>query len=319
MNHPPKVSIVLPVHNAAPYLAQCIDSLLGQTLSDFELVIINDGSTDDSAEVIATYQRQDPRIRFINHQQNRGLVAVLNSATALCQGKYIARMDADDWCEPERLALQCDVLDSQPDISVVGSWIALFGARQEVWHYRMQDEFIKALLLFRTNAMPHNSLIAKRECLERFQYDPAYIHVEDAELWSRMMMQAPEVRFANIPRVLTHYRIHHNQVSEQHKDIQQQQFCRIIRKLLENLLGSVSSHDWQCHWALIDNTTPPPPLSDVANWVNRLLGAYRERYGDGAFAIEEKWLNHCRHRGEPHYARAAVDMPSHFYFLKEAP
>ncbi|MDH2431294.1 glycosyltransferase family 2 protein [Pokkaliibacter sp. MBI-7] len=311
----PKVSVVLPVFNAAPYLNQCIDSILGQTLEDLELVIVDDGSADESAEIAKSYLDKDCRVRFLQNQENMGLISILNKAPEICQGDYIARMDADDWSVPERLLLQCNYLDANPHIDVVGSWIALFGSRNEVWHYRAQNDFIKALLLFKNNGMPNNSIVVRRPLLERFKYDSSYIHVEDAEFWTRVMIEMPEVRYANIPRVLTHYRIHNSQVSETHKHIQQFQYQRIVRRLVEYLVGPVTEEEWLCHWALIEDTALD--LVVIARWTNKLITAYQEKIGNGDYAIEEKWLNLCVKRNRLADVRRLVNMPQNFFFIKE--
>ncbi|WP_110186270.1 glycosyltransferase family 2 protein [Pokkaliibacter plantistimulans] len=311
----PKVSVVLPVFNAAPYLNQCIDSILNQTLQNIELVIVDDGSTDESVDIARSYLEKDRRVRLLQNKKNMGLINILNRAPEICQSKYIARMDADDWSVPERLLLQCDYLDANSEIDVVGSWIKLFGGRNEVWHYRAQNDFIKALLLFKNNGMPNNSIVVRRELLEQFKYDSSYIHVEDAEFWTRVMIERPDVRFANLPKVLTHYRIHNTQVSEKHRDVQQFQYKRIVRRLVEFVAGSVTEDEWLCHWSLIEDTGQE--LAAIARWVNKLITAYQGKFGYGEYAIEEKWLNICIKRNRLADVRCLVNMPERFFFIKE--
>lgn len=115
--HNPSVTVLMPAYNAGPYIAEAIDSVLQQTFTDFEFIIINDGSTDNTAEILKQYN--DPRIVIIS-QQNRGLIDTLNDGIKMSKGEYIARMDADDMCLPERLEVQYNFLTSHPDYDMVG-------------------------------------------------------------------------------------------------------------------------------------------------------------------------------------------------------
>ena len=116
----PSVSVLMPVYNGEEYLAEAIESVLSQTFSDLEFVIINDGSTDGTGRILADYEQRDERIRVI-HRENRGLAAALNQGLDLARGGYIARMDADDVSHPERLAIQVAYLDSHPEVGLVSA------------------------------------------------------------------------------------------------------------------------------------------------------------------------------------------------------
>lgn len=117
MNLTPPVTVLLPIYNAAPYLREAVDSVLAQTFTDYELLIINDGSTDDTADILASYK--DERITIIT-QQNIGLIATLNKGLSIAKGKYVARFDADDVCYPDRLKLQYDFLEAHPEYVIIG-------------------------------------------------------------------------------------------------------------------------------------------------------------------------------------------------------
>jgi len=114
----PKVTVLMPVYNAEKYLKEAIGSILGQSFSDFEFLIINDGSTDSSVKIIKSYD--DPRIRFIANEKNLGVIPTLNKGFALAQGEFIARMDADDISLPKRLELQADFMDKHPEAGAIG-------------------------------------------------------------------------------------------------------------------------------------------------------------------------------------------------------
>ncbi|MFQ3197435.1 MAG: glycosyltransferase involved in cell wall biosynthesis [Paraglaciecola sp.] len=287
----PTVSVVLPVFNAAAYLPQCIESILKQSYDDFELIIVDDGSCDSSLLIMYEYAQKDDRIIIVKNRENQGLISVLNNVVILCKGKYIARMDADDWSEPNRLATQVDYLDKHDRVAIVGSWIRLFGQKNETWHYRQHDEFIKALLLFKTNGFPHNSIICRKFVFEKFKYNVSYPYIEDTELWIRIMLDAPRIKFANIPIVLTHYRISDNQTSAKHKVMQDDGYIQIITNILQRLVPGVTEAEINIHFAIINGIVPKTKkeLIDMGCWVCKLSGMYNNFLPDSFAVIAEKW------------------------------
>ena len=213
----PRITVALSVYNNARYLAQALDSILAQTFADFELVIVDDGSTDGSAAIIDRYAATDPRIRVIR-QANQGLVASLNHIIAVARGPYIARMDGDDVALPERFARQVGFLDANPDHGVIGTQIWTIDTRghhrsaQPVDHPLSADVIAAAL----TTASPlcHPSVMMRRDVLEAAGgYRPAYRHCEDYDLWLRL---AERTRIANLPDRLHLYRYSPSQVSHRH-------------------------------------------------------------------------------------------------------
>ena len=123
----PRISVLMTAYNSQQYVAQAMESILNQTFSDFEFIIINDGSTDDTARIIRQYATRDSRIKFIDNKVNKGLISVLNQGLELCKGEYIARMDSDDISIPTRFALQLEYMDAHPDVGVLGGAISRFG------------------------------------------------------------------------------------------------------------------------------------------------------------------------------------------------
>ena len=201
----PKLSIILPVYNGLPYLAEAINSILHQTLQDFELIIINDGSTDGSGELIG--QINDARVRYYR-QSNRGLAATLNRGIALARGQYIARQDQDDVSFPLRLEKQAGFLDAHPDVGMVGMaaeiWVGDVRTDRQLRH-PSDDASIRFGLLF-DNYFVHSSVMIRRSVLEEvggYSEDLSRQPPEDYELWSRVMRS---YQVANLPEVLMAYR-----------------------------------------------------------------------------------------------------------------
>ncbi len=204
-DYSPKVSVILPVYNGQDYLAEAIDSVLSQSFGDFELIIINDGSTDSSAEIFENLD--DPRIRFFQ-QTNKGLPATLNRAISLARGEYIARQDQDDVSFRHRFEQQIVFLDANPDVGIVGTsaeiWVGNSLSNRFLRH-PTDDALLKFGLLF-DNHFVHSSVMIRRAAFDYLGgYSEDFLRQppEDYELWSRIMKK---YRVANLPDVLLKYR-----------------------------------------------------------------------------------------------------------------
>jgi len=227
----PKVSVLLPTHNAARHLPSALASLLAQTWEDFELLVMDDGSVDGTAGIVAEVAGQDRRVRLFR-RPHRGLVATLNELVAHAQAPYIARMDADDIARPERLAQQVAHMDGHPRTGVLGCWVQTFGERTEVWHFRRWDNYSRNLMLFGVTVLCHPSWMVRRTLYERHPYDEAFCHIEDREWLARVAATEREVEFVALPRVLLDYRVHADSVTGRHQAAQQARTGTIVARLL---------------------------------------------------------------------------------------
>jgi glycosyltransferase involved in cell wall biosynthesis len=203
----------LPVFNGERYIETAVRSILDQTLRDFELIIINDGSTDNTLELIKGYSYKDNRIKVLMNQENRGLVYSLNYGLANARGRYIARMDADDFSHPLRLAKQVAYLDSHPEIGLLGSAVCKINEKgQCIATYNLpgDDILIRWNSLFDC-AFCHPSVMFRREFYEiTGGYDPKMENAEDYALWSKMLTLT---KTANLPDPLVNHRKSDTQVS----------------------------------------------------------------------------------------------------------
>ena len=208
----PRVSILMPVYNVAPYLREAIDSILNQTFEDFELIILDDCSPDNSAEILDTYT--DERIVRYRGEKNMGLSNVLNVGMAMARGEFIARMDSDDLSTPERLAVQVAYLETHPDVDLCSCGMQLFGAKQETWVRETNVEDVKITALFYSPIL-HASSMWRREAFERvgLRFRQEMVPAEDYDMWTRAM--AAGLRLVNIPQVMYLYRIHPSQATTQ--------------------------------------------------------------------------------------------------------
>lgn len=213
----PKITVLMPVYNAEKYLNEATNSILNQSFTDFEFLIINDGSTDDSKRIIQSYN--DRRIRYVENEKNLGLIETLNKGFDLALGEYIARMDADDISLPNRLEEQVRFLESSPDIGIVGSQIKTIGDIDGYIRRRPTNpDEIKCALLFDT-PLAHPSVVIRKKVFadNGLKYDPDFKHAEDYELWTRAV---DCTKAANIDKVLLYYRIHQKSVSHTYHEEQ---------------------------------------------------------------------------------------------------
>lgn len=203
----PLVSIVLPAYNAATTIARAVRGVMAQTLSDWELLIIDDGSTDDTVEVVERVGNGDLRVRCLRRAHG-GMVDALNAGLAAARGRFIARMDADDEMLPERLAAQVALLEARPEIGVASCLVAFGGeasvargyALHVAWMNALRDPDAIALNRFVESPVAHPSVLFRREVLHRHGGYAATGEPEDYELWLRWMDAG--VRFAKVPEKL---------------------------------------------------------------------------------------------------------------------
>jgi glycosyltransferase involved in cell wall biosynthesis len=239
MSKTPKISVILPVYNCELYIKETIDSVLEQTFSDFELLVIDDCSTDNTVSVIKEFL--DERICLIEKEKNSGLINSLNFGISIAKGEYIARMDGDDICLPERFAKQVAFLDKNPAIIMCGTAIKFIGSSCGNLFYPQTNEEVKICLFSFSPTFAHPTVMGKKIFFKNNNYDIAYEHAEDYELWTRLVQEGEA---ANLNEILLEYRVHPNQVSVTKKNIQDLNSYKSRLKMLQSLqLDSKYSED----------------------------------------------------------------------------
>lgn len=236
----------MPVYNGGEYLEESIVSIIAQTFEDWELIVVDDGSTDDSASVIKRYAESDSRIKYHANEKNLGLIATLNKAIALCTGAYIARMDADDVSMADRFEKQYRFLEDNKDIAMCGTDAILIdsaGNSTGKISGLETDEYLRVNLLF-TTSFVHPSMMIRTGVLKENLYDNAYKHAEDYELWCRI---ARKHKVANLPRSLLKYRWHTANVSVVNQKAQEDIKQKIIREQLLSIGLNPSEEELYLH------------------------------------------------------------------------
>ncbi|MCY3779182.1 MAG: glycosyltransferase family 2 protein [Chloroflexi bacterium] len=206
----PQLSVIMPVYNGEKYLAEAIESILAQTFTDFEFLIVDDGSTDRSVEIIKSYGNRDSRIRCFQHMENLGSPSSRNHGIAEARGEYIATMDCDDISLPQRFERQIAFMRANPDIGLLGTGVQAVDADLNptyLFNLPRQHAHI-ALNLFIGFFFVHSSTLIRRQYLDAVGcYDTKYRHLDDLYLYFRLLADT-QIRFANLREVLVLYRIH---------------------------------------------------------------------------------------------------------------
>jgi len=206
----PTISVLLPVHNAESYIRQSVESVLAQTFTDFEVLALDDGSTDRSLSILRGYEAQDLRVRVLS-RESRGLVPTLNELITGARGRFLARMDADDICRPQRFAKQIRYLEDHPECVVVGTAVLLVDPKgmpiREFVYPSMHEEIDSGHLSGAGESrLCHPSIVMRREAVLRAgKYCERYRFAQDMDLYLRL---AEVGRMANLPEVLLEYRHH---------------------------------------------------------------------------------------------------------------
>ena len=294
------ISVIIPVFNRAAYISESIKSILSQTLEDFELIIVNDGSTDETVEVVEQFD--DPRIRLIHHEENRGISQARNTGLQHVQGEYIAWLDSDDYAYPDRLAKQSSYLKDHPQIAMVGSCAGLRGPEGErLKGYRIPPFSygdICAWLLFRS-AFQQSSIFGRSDILTRYPYRIELPVCEDFDVFVRIARQH---QVCNQPYVLIDRRIHPDQIYRLSQDSIRTENRTVVMEQLRHLGINASEEDIERH-ALLGSVlkhrdhTPDMEFLDWAeHWLMGLRGSDIPYTKESInFATGFFWAKACYH------------------------
>jgi glycosyltransferase involved in cell wall biosynthesis len=313
----PTVSVVMPVRNGIPYLAEAVDSILGQTFSDFEFLIADDASTDSTPDVLAEYCSKDSRVRVLGQEQP-DYMGALTRACAEARGRYIARMDADDVALPDRLDREVAVLESRPALAVVGTQTTLIDNSGRAFGYKgypVGSQAIKEMLLEK-NCMAHPTAVIRREHFASVGgYRRAFAASQDYDLWLRL---AERYQLDNLPQPLMSRRIHDAQVAEDRLDTQV--LCSLAARAAAVIRRKTGCDPLEGatrigREVLADMGVGPVQVQQ--RMVRQLLGRARDNYNAGyveaalanaeaALGMARKHAGHPRWVAKAHKARARI-------------
>lgn len=231
----PAISVLMSVHNGEKHLREAIDSILAQTFSDFEFIIVNDASTDGTANILNSYT--DPRIKIITNTENIGLTKSLNKGLKEAQGTYIARMDADDISLPNRFQIQKDFLDRNANITCVGGTSIIIdengnetGSKKAI----VNTELLKFHMMLKNQISHPSTLFRRKDIVDSGSYNENFAYAQDYELWSRLLQA--DHKISNIVEPVLKYRFHSSSIT-QSKNGAHDFALKTIRKNIEHYIA----------------------------------------------------------------------------------
>jgi len=294
----PEISVIMSVYNGEDYLPECIESILNQSFRDFEFVIINDGSKDNSLEIIQSYSKADARIVLIS-RGNKGLIASLNEGIAQAKGKFIARMDADDISVKNRLELQRDFLLKNEKVGVVSTNIQYFNKfNRRDWPFFFEThKEMMSLISFRSPLI-HGTVMIRSELLNKTSYDRLFEHAEDYDLWSRLILKT---EFATLKKVLYLHREHDEKVSVKHNEVQINNSLQVAKNYLNR--NGVSVWDENLHKQILTTYYRPNEMDLELFLV--YINAIKEQLGSEKSVMD--WLKSI-------FIINNTNIPKWFYF-----
>ena len=297
----PLLSVVLPTFNSGEFLIETLQSLQAQTFTDFELLVMDDASTDGTWERVAAFD--DPRIRLHRNACNLGLPTNMNIAMAMARGTYLARVDHDDCATPDRFAKQVAFLQSNPSVTVVGSQLEHFQDQAGVTGLPLDDATIKARMVEGYDYLANQSTTGRLDFYRAhgLQFDPNLYAVDDLGFWVDCMLHG--ARFANLPEPLTRYRIHPGMTSRTlPRDRLYASKDRIYRRLLPLVFPRLRGRECEQLLTLYRNPGDMPQtlahLVDLHRAAHSALSEVDTRWGQSAGECQQSilnLLNHARH------------------------
>lgn len=231
----PEISVIMPAYNAEKYIAASIESVLNQTYKNFELLILDDASTDNTKDIVLSYAQKDNRIVYIEKQSNHGPATLRNEGIRLAKGTFIALNDADDLSENTRFEKQIAVFTSQPNVAVCGSWILNFGDNIESYVFQAPQNPIDIKLTFLSyDCLANSSAMFRKSCVENISYQKEFVPAEDYKLWSEVIVNHD---FYIIQEALVQYRQHENNISKTKADNLAVSDLKIKTDLFQKIFG----------------------------------------------------------------------------------
>lgn len=266
------VTVLMPNYNNEAYLNEAIDSILSQSLTDFIFLIVDDGSTDRSVEIIQSYS--DPRIQLICKEKNSGIVDTLNLGLAHIHTRYFVRMDGDDTCHPQRLRILLDYMETHPETGVCGSHIQLFGSSTEIWKQELDTNKIKARMVY-SNGVTHGPSIFRTDVLKNngINYRNRHPYMEDYDLFIRLKHIT---EFAHVDAVLYNYRLLYHNSTVKNRSSLLERYLNIYKDVLKELELDTNDEHLAAHAGLFGRTLPVLPFKTYKNWQNTLIQQNRK-------------------------------------------
>ncbi|MCE5324002.1 glycosyltransferase family 2 protein [bacterium] len=316
----PVVSVVMPVYNTQKYLEEALDSILAQSFDDFELIAVDDGSTDGSTAILDRYSQKDSRMHVL-HQDNSGISAARNNGMRHARGNYIAVMDSDDICLPDRLSRQVALMEKHPEVGLCGTRCSFFGSDGEYAGVvpPVDPDCVKSLLLL-VPTLSNTSVMMRRDLMisNNLFYDESLVAAEDYDMSRRFSQYC---KITNLPDILMRIRVHNTSTTQQIKDQNDRCLSAVHKRVLSELGIQASKEELEMHLSVSTGTycmaRSREYIACVENWFCKLTqaNAITHVYEPSALAkvLFERWSLACLLSREPVWWKIARVRKSKIY------
>lgn len=271
------VSVVIPCYNAEKYIVKCLQSVLNQIYTNLEIIVIDDASTDKSLEIISKIE--DKRLKIIQNKTNKGIVFCLNEGIKVAQGKYIARLDTDDFMQCDRVEKQVAFLSENQEYAMVGSHHILVDEKENVLQYVSFPETYEEIQVFKyfLNPISHPTTMFKSSVFEEFTYSEEYSYCEDYALWFQI---SNKYKIANLLEFTTFYRIHNESITAKNEEEQQENVFGLILDEFDKIGFELSDEEIKTHSAIITKKgkryfNSPEKIESLKNWIDKILNFFK--------------------------------------------
>lgn len=266
----PLVSVVMPAYNSEGYIAQSIQSIIDQTYNNWELIIINDGSSDKSVEIVNTFN--DKRIKLFHNETNCGLAVTRNKLFDLAHGDFIAILDSDDLARPDRLTKQVSFLTANQDYGMIGSWISLIDGQgirlNKTMKYKAKPQEIPGIL-FLDNYFSQSSVMMRKAIAMSQKYNLEYPPCEDYDLWIRV---SRITKVWNLQESLIDYRVHNSNISKTQADRREVSERLILKNQLDEIGLKVSEDQFSFYYQCLKCGAPINcSITNAWKWTSGLI------------------------------------------------
>ncbi|MEM6884725.1 MAG: glycosyltransferase family 2 protein [Verrucomicrobiota bacterium] len=271
----PSISVVMPVYNASATLGAAVESICAQSFEDWEYIIIDDGSSDGSVALLEDWAAKEPRIRIFKNPENLGLPRSLNRGLSESRGRYIARMDADDICEPERLRKQVEWMEVHPDTVLCGTWVQFFGSKTHVRQMPTEHEELRVKMLLEY-PFEHPTLMMRRSFLQEhdLRYNESLRLSEDLDLCHRV---ARKGRVTNLPEPLLRLRQHDQRTHRTQPDVLKQGVGLVYARQMEEFDLSTGDSDLYFRIRADVECCDIDDAQERTDWFEKVIRANREK------------------------------------------
>jgi len=300
------VSVVMPVYNAEKYLREAIQSILTQNYPNLEMIVVNDGSTDSSKNIILSFE--DPRLRYFENPENWGIVRTRNRALAEATGEYVAVLDSDDVALPNKIRSQVEFMEKNPEFELCGSYFKTIDGSGQILKnvkFPSNDGDARSMLLVH-NCFCHSTIVMRSRLAKEFKYKSGFDLVEDYELWYRISQVG---KIINLPVHTTYYRVHGNNISTNKNRQMFNKADRINGEILRDLEISYTPEEFEIHSKFqhyqFSYFADPQKIDRLEQWMIRLMDEIKKKnlYNEIVIyrVLAKKWIVICKKTG--HYRR----------------